>query len=188
MGGEKLRVPEAPAHREAGQPGVGGGLDVHIGVAHIDGPAGSGAQLLQRAEYRVRRGLAGYPLGFADGHRDARPKIGMAQALYRTVEFVGHHGSADTGLPQTVQQGQNAGVGGGFMLHIQGIVGAEVGQDAGFHLLGRPLGHGPVDEAPHAVAHEAANLLQRSGGHPLKRQSVIGAVGQILKGVQKRAV
>ena len=47
MGGEKLRVPEAPAHREAGQPGVGGGLDVHIGVAHIDGPAGSGAQLLQ---------------------------------------------------------------------------------------------------------------------------------------------
>ena len=110
-------------------------------------PAGSGAQLLQRRIPCPAR-ACGLPPRIRRWPPGCAPQNRHGQALYRTVEFVGHHGGGYRPAQTYPPEGQNAGVGGGFMLHIQGIVGAEVGQDAGFHLLGRPLGHGPVDEPP----------------------------------------
>ena len=185
---EEGLVPEPPAHRDTGQARILGSLDVYVGIANVHRAFRLASQLGQGPEYGVGGGLAGHPLGFPDGHLHPVSEIGLAQTLHCAVKLIGYHRRTDSRRPEPVQQLQHPGVGGGLVLHIHQVVGPEIGQHLMLQGLVRALRHRPVDQQPHAVAHEAADLLHRAGGQVVERQGVIGAVGQVLQGVQQGAV
>ena len=123
-----------------------------------------------------------------DGHLYPIAKVGLTQAFDSAVKFVGYHCQFDPGLIQTVQQLQHTGVWSGAVLHIQQVVGPEISQTPGLQFFRGSLGHGTVNEQAYAVAHKAAYLIQRAGGQFVEGQSIVGTVGQILKGIQQGAV
>ena len=67
-------------------------------------------------------------------------------------------------------------------------MGPEVVETFGGQRLRRTLGHSTGHQAAHSVAYKAADLVQRPAGQAIDREGVIGAVGQILEGIQQSAV
>ncbi len=91
-------------------------------------------------------------------------------------------------LSQPVQHLHDAGVGGGLVLHVEEVVGPEIAEAFGGQRLRGALGHSTGDEPAHSVAHKAADLVQGPAGQAVDCEGVIGAVGQVLEGVQQGAV
>ena len=89
---------------------------------------------------------------------------------------------------QSVQKGQNTGIGRGLILHIQQVVGPKIGQTAGFQLGWGILRNRPGDQLGHAVAHETAHLFQGPSGQSVEGKGVVGAVSQVLQRVEKSTV
>lgn len=72
--GEEGLVPEAPADRDTGQPGIVGGLDVHIGVADVHRTFRLDVQLGQGAEDGVGAGLRATPWDSPNATSTRSPK------------------------------------------------------------------------------------------------------------------
>ena len=67
-------------------------------------------------------------------------------------------------------------------------MGPEVAEAFGGQRLRRAFRHSAGHQAAHSVAHKAADLVQRPAGQAIDREGVIGAVGQVLEGIQQGTI
>ena len=82
----------------------------------------------------------------------------------------------------------DAGVGAGVVLAVGGVVRAEVLVDGVLFRGAGAGGDGALDELADAVAHEAADVVERVLRHPVRRERGVGGEMQVLDGVQQSSV
>ena len=170
MGQEEVAVAEAPEHADAGDAAVGGRGDVDIAVADVDHLLLRGSHLPHHLEHGVGGRLLAHVLTLADGHIHQSAEKVLAERLRGRIKLVAHHGHGLASCLQFPEQRHDAVVGLRGIEAVLQIVLAEDGEGWFEERVAVTVGHGPLDELPHAVAHKAAHVVgavlgQSHGAH-----------------------
>ena len=139
-------------------------------------------------EHGVGGRFLAHVLTLADGHIHQSAEEMLAERLRGRIKLVAHHGHGLASGLQFPEQRHDAVVG---LRGVEAVLQIVLAEDAERRLEERvvvAIGHGPLDEFPHAVAHKPAHVVGAVLGQLHGAHGMVATGGQVGQGVEQRTV
>ena len=190
VGSKEITVTKTPEHADAGQIAVGGGLQIYVAIAHIDGSLLPYPKLAKGLVDGVGGGLLAHSLSLvlADGHLHKVAEEMGNQFLCGGIELVAHHSQTLSAGLQPLKHLGDARVRTGVVERVLHVVVAEDFQRLFEPWVAFAIGNGPVHEHADTIAHEPAHFCAGSQWESTGAQRMVHAQIEVVERVEQRSV
>ena len=158
---QEVAITESPQHADTRQSGIGGSLNIHIAIAHIDGIILLYPKRLKGCKDGVWSGFLADAGGFmlADSHLDGIREEMAAQFLGSSHHLVAHHSDMTASLVEFCKHLRDTLIGSRRIERMLHIVLSEGGEGLIEQRIVSPVGNGSFHQLPHPVAYKASHIV-----------------------------